>query len=152
MCGPRLLRRPMNRQNGTIPDCALLPSSERVLFTIWPYDDAHKNLMNGIVSADVAMARPTLHAQYPAWHTHGSPDAKWVLGDDFDRNIWLIKADTNERRLLTQGHLGKGFDTHPHASFTPDNKAVVFTSSRSGAENILMAELPDWDALPPMEK
>lgn len=120
----------------------------RVLFTVWPYDEAHKKMMHGIVSADLAGARPTLHAQYPAWHTHGSPDGKWALGDDFDRNIWLIKVDTNERRLLTQGHLGAGFDTHPHASFTPDNKAVVFTSSRFGAENILMAELPDWNTLP----
>lgn len=123
----------------------------RVLFTIWPYDDEHKKLMHGIVSADVAVARPTPYAQYPAWHAHGSPNGQWVLGDDFDRNIWLVKADTKERRLLTQGHLGKGFNTHPHASFTPDNKAVVFNSSRTGAESIFLAELPEWDSLPGME-
>ena len=120
----------------------------RALFTIWPYDEEHKQKPHGVVSADLATGKPTVHAQFPAWHTHGSPDGQWIVADDFERNLWLIKAETNERRLLTQGHLGNGFDTHPHPSFTPDSKAVVFNSSRNGKEEIFMVDLPDWESLP----
>lgn len=120
----------------------------RALFTIWPYDDVHKGKPHGVAGADLSTGTLTIHSQFPAWHTSGSPDGKWILADDFERNIWLIKADTNERRLLTQGHLGIGFDTHPHPSFTPDSKAVVFNSSRSGVEHILQADIPEWESLP----
>ena len=122
--------------------------ADRAAFTIWPYDDIHLHKPHGVVSADLATGTPTVHSQYPAWHTHGSPDRRWLLGDDFDRNLWLIRVEAGQRRLLTQGHNGAGFDTHPHASFTPDSKAVVFNSSRNGTEDILLVELPEWDALP----
>ena len=122
---------------------------DRAVFTIWPYDDEHKQETHGILSADLATGQPTLHSQYRAWHTHASPDRQWILGDDFDRNIWLVRADTGERRLLTQGHLGEGCGTHPHASFTTDSKSVVFNSSRNGTEDIFLAEIPeDWESLP----
>jgi len=120
----------------------------RALFTIWPYDEEHTKKPHGVVSADWATGRPTFHAQFPAWHVHGSLDGKWIVADDMDRNIWLIRAEDGERRLLTQGHLGEGFETHPHPSFTPNSKAVVFNSSRDGKEHIYMAELPEWESLP----
>lgn len=116
---------------------------DRMIFTIWPYDDEHKQKPHGILSANVRTGEATLHCQYPAWHTQGSPNGKWIMGDDFDRNIWLIEAKGGERRLLTQGHLGKGMKTHPHGSFTPDSKAIVFNSSRGGYDNIYCAMLPD---------
>jgi oligogalacturonide lyase len=123
--------------------------ADRIIFTVWPYDDEHMRKPHGILSADFATGTPTVRAQYKAWHTQGSPDGKWILGDDFDRNLWLVKADTNERRLLTQGHLGKGCDTHPHASFTPDSKSIVFSSSKNGTDDIFLVEIPKWDSLPP---
>lgn len=122
---------------------------ERMLFTIWPYDDEHKHKTHGILSTNLKTGKTTLHNQYPAWHTHGSPDGKWIMGDDFDRNIWLLDAKSRERRLLTQGHLGEGMKTHPHASFTPDSKGIVFNSSRDGHDNLFCVMLPDdWDSLP----
>lgn len=126
--------------------------SDKVIFTIWPYDDPHKELPHGIACAnrqtgpDGAME---ILSQYPAWHAHGSLDRKWAMGDDFDRNLWLINMATKERRLLTQGHLGKGFQTHPHASFSPDGRGIVFTSSRNSTEDIFFVELPPWETLPP---
>jgi oligogalacturonide lyase len=122
--------------------------ADRAIFTVWPYDEERTRKPHGILSADLATGTPRIHTQYPAWHTHGSPDLKWAVGDDFDRNLWLVKADTSERRLLTQGHLSKGFDTHPHASFTPDNKGIVFSSSRNGAEDIFLVDMPEWESLP----
>ena len=120
---------------------------DRVLFTIWPYDDEHKRKTHGIVSVDFETGATQIHYQYPAWHTHGSPDGRWIMGDDFDRNIWLIEAASGERRLLTQGHQGEGHNTHPHASFTPDSKGIVFNSSKSGHEDIYLVDIPEWDSL-----
>ncbi len=120
---------------------------DRVLFTVWPYDDEHRELEHGILMADLDGAH-TVVTQYPAWHTHGSPDKRWILGDDFDRNLWLIDAQTHERRLLTHGHEGGGLKTHPHASFTPDSQSIVFNSSRFGTADILLVELPAWESLP----
>ena len=122
--------------------------ADRAIFTVWPYDEERTKKPHGIVSADLATGTPKVHTQYRAWHTHGSPDLQWALGDDFERNVWLVKAATGERRLLTQGHLGKGFATHPHASFTLDSKSVVFSSSRNNSEDIFLVDLPDWESLP----
>jgi len=121
---------------------------DRAAFTIFPYDDAHKEQPHGLATVDLKTGTPKIHSQFVAWHTHGSPDGRWLVADDFDRNIWLIDAQTDERRLLTQGHLGKGFKTHPHPSFTPDSKAVVFTSSKIGVEQVFQATLPNWESLP----
>lgn len=125
-------------------------SPDRIIFTVWPYDEERTRKPHGILSADVKTGVPTIHTQYRAWHTHGSPDGRWILGDDFDRNLWLVKADTGERRLLTQGHKAEDQTTHPHASFTPDSKAIVFTSSRGGIDHVYLVDLPErWESLPP---
>jgi len=125
---------------------------DRIVFTVWPYADRHKGLPHGIATATLAdgpQGKMEVLAQYPAWHTHGSPDGKWVMGDDFDRNLWLVHPEKRERRLLTQGHLGKGLKTHPHGSFTPDSRAVLFNSSREGHDTLCCALLPDdWESLP----
>ncbi len=121
---------------------------DRAIFTVWPYDEAHRRRPHGVVSADLATGTPTVHSQYPAWHTHGSPDGRWAVGDDFDRNLWIIRIEDGQRRLLTQGHLGEGFETHPHPSFTPDSRGVVFNSSRSGTEDVCLVDIPEWDTLP----
>lgn len=119
----------------------------RALFTVWPYDEEHKKLPHGVYVVDGEGKDRRVLANYPAWHTHGSPDMRWVMGDDFDRNLWLIEAEDGVRRLLTQGHNGEGKKTHPHASFTPDSRGIVFNSSRSGNDDVVIVELPAWDSL-----
>jgi oligogalacturonide lyase len=123
---------------------------DRFLFTVWPYDEERKNKPHGIMMADLEsgpQGKMTEIVRYPAWHTHGSPDGKWLLGDDFDRSLWLINGEEKERRLLTAGHTSGDFKTHPHASFTPDSRAIVFSSSKFGAREILLISLPDWKDL-----
>lgn len=100
--------------------------ADRAIFTVWPYDEAHMRLPHGVVSADLETGVSKVHSQFPAWHTHGSPDGRWAVADDFDGNLWLISIQDGERRLLSQGHRKQGFDTHLHPSFTPDSKRVVF--------------------------
>lgn len=120
----------------------------QMLFTIWPYDDAHKTQPHGVAVVDYPSGDHRIVYQMPAWHTAGSPDRRWVMADDFDRNLWLIDPRTGERRLLTQGHNTKGVDTHPHASFTPDSKGIVFTSSKFGNADVFHVEIPEWESLP----
>lgn len=38
------------------------------------------------------------------WHVHGSPDGRWAVGDDFERNLYLIDRTTDEMQLLSGGH------------------------------------------------
>jgi oligogalacturonide lyase len=121
---------------------------DRMLFTIWPYDDARKAQPHGVGVVDRATGEHRIYYQMPAWHTAGSPDGRWVMADDFERNLWLIDPSTGERRLLTQGHNTKGVDTHPHASFTPDSKGIVFTSSKFGNADVFLVEIPEWESLP----
>lgn len=124
--------------------------ADRVLFTIWPYNDEMRDKPHGVAVTGIdsgAEGTMEILSQYPAWHTHGSNNGKWVLGDDFDRNIWLIRPETKERKLLTQGHNGEGFKTHPHASFTPDGNGLVFNSSKYGKNQIFYMPLPDWEML-----
>lgn len=120
----------------------------RAVFTIWPYDEVHRRKPHGIVSADMATGTPAVHAQFPAWHVHGSPDGKWVVADDKEGNLWLVNALSGERRLLTQGHNALNSGVHLHPSFTPDSKGVVFNSARNNAQDILLARLPEWESLP----
>ncbi len=115
------------------------------LFTLWPYDEQHKKLPHGIAETDRERGQKgiiNLLTQYPAWHTHGSHNHKWVLGDDFNRNIWLISPKSKERRLLISGKKGKNINVHPHASFTPDSSGIVFNCSRFGYEEIHLVLLP----------
>ncbi|MGC8737708.1 MAG: hypothetical protein ACP5UA_03555 [Candidatus Hydrogenedens sp.] len=125
---------------------------ERALFTIWPYDEVHKKLPHGVAETDREKGSKSMMnvlSQYPAWHTHGSHDFKWVLGDDFDRNIWLIDPDKKERRLLVSGKIGNNIKVHPHASFLTDNSGIVFNTSRFGYEEIHLVLLPEhFNALP----
>lgn len=123
---------------------------DRFLFTLWPYDEPRTRAPHGIAMAYVSSGPDgtmEVIAQYPAWHTHGSPDGKYVLGDDFDRTLWLINASTQERKCVTQGHSSETHKTHLHASFTPDSHGIVFTSSKYGVEDILYVPLPNWEDL-----
>lgn len=115
---------------------------DTIIFTIWPYDDAHKAQMHGVITCNVQTGEVTELSRYPAWHTQGSPDGRWAMGDDFDRNIWLIDMKTKERTLLTQGHNSEVSKAHPHASFTPDSTGIVFNSNRGDRANIYLVELP----------
>lgn len=120
---------------------------DKILFTVWPYDAEHREKPHGVAWATLGSDVMNVVAQYPAWHTHGTWDGRWVMGDDFSRNIWLMRMPEKERRLLTQGHQGKGFTNHPHGSFTPDKRGIVFTSSKQGSEDVVLVELPKWDQL-----
>jgi oligogalacturonide lyase len=62
------------------------------------------------------------------WHVSGSSDGRWAVGDDFERNIYLIDRHTREMILLSAGHKQTAAD-HPHPTFSPDGTKIQIQSA-----------------------
>ncbi len=80
------------------------------------------------------------------WHVNGSADKKFVVGDDFDRNIYLIDRRNSEMMLLSTGHKKTAAD-HPHPTFSPDGTRVQIQSAMLSEDNrsmnICIIHLPE---------
>lgn len=79
------------------------------------------------------------------WHVNGSADGRWVAGDDFGRNIYLIDRHTREMLLLSAGHKETAAD-HPHPTFSPDGTKIEIQSAMLSADgrsmNICIIPVP----------
>jgi len=115
--------------------------SNKALFTIWPKNEEMLKKPHGI--AYVTLEDRTLHIlnQRKYWHVGGSPDGKWAVGDTFAGELYLISADSNQAKLLTQGHRPRGATVHPHPSFSPDGSKVLFCSEKSGNWDLFLVQL-----------
>lgn len=71
-----------------------------------------------------------------------SPDGKQIAFDMMG-DIYTLPITGGKATPITTG---MAFDTHPR--FSPDGKSIVFTSDKSGAENIWTLELTDEEAEP----
>jgi oligogalacturonide lyase len=98
----------------------------------------------------------TIAGQTPSgsglWHVSGSPDGRWVVGDDFARNIYLIDRRTHAMRLLSTGHKTTAAD-HPHPTMSPDGTRIEIQSAMLSADNrsmnICIIPVPaEWLARP----
>lgn len=68
------------------------------------------------------------------WHVSGSSDGRFVVGDDFARNIYLIDRHTHEMILLSTGHKPTAAD-HPHPTFSPDGTKIQIQSAMLSEDN-----------------
>lgn len=101
----------------------------------------------GIVNMDTR--EMTIAGQTPSgsgfWHVSGSPDKRFVVGDDFTRNIYLIDRRTHEMILLSAGHKATAAD-HPHPTFSPDGTKIQIQSAMLSADgrsmNICVIPVP----------
>ncbi len=80
------------------------------------------------------------------WHSYGTPDLKWAVGDNFDGDIYRLNLETGEHTLLTTGHRPSGNgpftgDAHSHHSISPDGKWLLFNSSYYTDNDIMMMPL-----------
>ena len=79
------------------------------------------------------------------WHVAGSSDKRFVAGDDFARNIYLIDRRTHEMMLLSTGHKTTAAD-HPHPTFSPDGSKIEIQSAMLSADghsmNICVIPVP----------
>lgn len=79
------------------------------------------------------------------WHVAGSSDGRWVAGDDFARNIYLIDRQSGCLHLLSTGHKPTAAD-HPHPTFSPDGTKIQIQSAMLSEDgrsmNICIIHLP----------
>lgn len=80
------------------------------------------------------------------WHVNGSPDGRWAVGDDFDRNVYLIDRQTDELILLSADHKRTAAD-HPHPTFSADSTRIEIQSAKISADgramNICVIPIPE---------
>jgi len=80
------------------------------------------------------------------WHVHGSPDGRWAVGDDFDRNLYLIDRQNDEFILLSADHKRTAAD-HPHPTFSADSTRIQIQSAKLSADgramNICVIPIPE---------
>ncbi|MEO6520118.1 MAG: hypothetical protein ABIN91_00445 [Mucilaginibacter sp.] len=80
------------------------------------------------------------------WHVSGSADGRFAVGDDFERNLYLIDRHTHEMILLTTGHKPTATD-HIHPTFSPDGTRIEIQSAMLSADdhsmNICIVPVPE---------
>lgn len=95
----------------------------------------------GLGIVDVNTREMSIAGQIPSgsgfWHVNGSADKHFVVGDDFERNIYLIDRRTHEMILLSTGHKATAAD-HPHPTFSPDGTKIQIQSAMLSADNRTM--------------
>jgi oligogalacturonide lyase len=77
------------------------------------------------------------------WHSNGSPDGKWAVGDTFKGSVYAINRETGKRTMLTTGHMMRPDHTHPIVS--KDSKRVLIQSgmlTNGKALNLMVVALP----------
>jgi hypothetical protein len=114
---------------------------KKVLFTIWPKNEQMLKKPYGIAYITLQDRALNILSQKKYWHVGGSPDGKWAVGDTFDGELYLIKGDTGEAKLLTQGHRPRGATVHPHPSFSPDGSSILFCSEKNGNWDLFLVQL-----------
>jgi len=92
----------------------------------------------GLGIVNINTSEMTIAGQTPSgsglWHVSGSGDRRFVVGDDFTRNIYLIDRRTHEMVLLSTGHKATAAD-HPHPTFSPDGTKIEIQSAMLSTDN-----------------
>lgn len=81
------------------------------------------------------------------WHGSCSVDGKWMVTDTNwpDNGIHLICPETKKHAKICNSNSSNCHPqwTHPHPSFSPDTRYVVFNSDETGISHIYLAEVSD---------
>ncbi|GGZ12893.1 hypothetical protein GCM10007049_00770 [Echinicola pacifica] len=105
---------------------------------------------NGIYSLNLRTDELVFHGQQDGggyWHTAGTSDLQWIVGDTFNGDLYLIPFGKPEAaQLLTTGHRLSSKspfsrEAHSHHSISPDGKWLLFNSSLLTASDIMMMRL-----------
>ena len=134
-----------------------LGHTNEVIFVHWPY------ALRGI---RVGEDKDRKIAEFNTWHPSPSPDGSRIVCDTTcpDIGLQLIHPETGEHETLCYPRSSNGgtqwaetvpadddkvqADTygpqwsHPHPSFSPDGKRVIYTSDQTGSSQIYVVEVP----------
>jgi oligogalacturonide lyase len=111
-----------------------LGQTGKLLICYWPI---------GIMEIEVDGSGGRLIANVNAWHAGASADGAYCVVDTNwpDRGVHLVETATGRMRVLAESkNKPDGTGAHPHPSFSPDGKLVVFGSELSGSPEIYMVE------------
>jgi len=111
-----------------------LGTTGKLLICYWP---------TGIMEIDVDGTNRRLIAAVNAWHAGATRDGRYCVVDTNwpDRGIHLIERATGRMTKLCESDSGAGnaranVEVHPHPSFSPDGRYVVFGSQKTGSPEI----------------
>ena len=79
------------------------------------------------------------------WHSNGSADGRWLVGDTFAGNVWLIDRRNGAMTMLTTDHKMRPDHTHP--TFSPDGKRILIQSgllSDGKNLNLMTVTIPEY--------
>lgn len=104
----------------------------------------------GLAIVNIKTREMTIAGQIPYgsgfWHVTGSSDGRFVAGDNFAREIYLIDRHSREMMLLSAGHKPTARD-HPHPSFSPDGTKILIQSAMLSLDgksmNICIIPVPE---------
>jgi oligogalacturonide lyase len=107
-----------------------------------------KEYPTGIAVVNMRTRELTMEGQVAGdsfWHVAGSQDGRWVAGDNFARELWLIDRHTKKQTLLTAGHKRTARD-HVHPTFKPDGTEIEIQSAMLSEDgrsmNICIVKMP----------
>ncbi|PTX98990.1 oligogalacturonate lyase family protein [Opitutus sp. ER46] len=95
----------------------------------------------------VADTRDGSYREYPTeffdGHTQVSHDGRWFVGDGKESapylNLYhLVEGKLTGRHVFRHGSLFSQQHWHPHPAFSPDDRYVLFTSSRAGNGDVYL--------------
>jgi len=104
----------------------------------------------GLGIVNIKTREMTIAGQIPYgsgfWHVAGSSDGRFVAGDNFAREVYLIDRQSHEMRLLSAGHKQTARD-HVHPTFSPDGKKIEIQSAMLSEDdrslNICVIPIPE---------
>jgi len=81
------------------------------------------------------------------WHAASSRDGEWIVSDTSwpDHGIQLINVKTRKYSTLCLPQSSSSHPqwSHPHPSFSPDGRYVVYNSDITGTAQMYLAKIPD---------
>lgn len=81
------------------------------------------------------------------WHAASSRDGQWIVSDTSwpDHGIQLLHVGTKKFKPLCYPESSNSHPqwSHPHPSFSPDGKYVVYNSDRTGTAQMYLVRIPD---------
>lgn len=123
---------------------------DHIIFNVMGHlDRLRENSSTGIYTKNIRTGEAvnqgqTVGAGY--WHSYGTSDLKWAVGDTFDGKLYRLDLESGENTLLTTGHRPSGNgpftgDAHSHHSISPDGEWLLFNSSYFTGNDIMLMPL-----------
>ena len=115
-----------------------------------------KEIIANLLPAHWAIVRIRLDGSEPEviadgehfWHSASSAEGGWIVSDTLgpDTGLKLVNVATGRYATLCQSQSANGKPdwTHPHPSFSPDGRRVVYNSDRTGIPQVHLVKVPEW--------